>query len=217
MNGKMAPAADLTKRIIMAILTLSSAITILMALSARPLVATLFGYGGMSADAQQMSAQILQWMALALPALSINVFAFRVLFALHKASTVIMATLIGAALKIIIGFYGSGYLGINAISMSTISAYTISTVFVVWRINREMGGIVDYPLKMRAIKVISVFSGMALIIVVARKMTESLSIMHNDLMSLFAVISLWLMLCFAAFRTLLKVEKSDMKSLKNMP
>lgn len=139
-DGKMREAGDLAMRVTLAIATLAAPVTILLSLCADLGVSLLFGHGTLSDEAAQVASELLMIMAFSLPALSMNLFLVRVLYALKSWKYVAFSMLIGLLLKLGIGVYGIPFLGKDAISVSTVVAFSVTALVMLLRINHVMPG-----------------------------------------------------------------------------
>jgi putative peptidoglycan lipid II flippase len=147
---------------LMTLVVLPSAVG--MALLARPLVVTLLGHGSFTADAQQLTADVLSNFALGLLGFSVYLFTLRAFYAMHDTRTPFFLTLFENAINVVLAFALFDRFGVQGLAFSYSVAYTVAAVAALVTLRRRVGPLGGRKLATSTLKIAVASAGMGVVV-----------------------------------------------------
>ncbi|NVJ64180.1 MAG: murein biosynthesis integral membrane protein MurJ [Flavobacteriaceae bacterium] len=136
--GNQGAAAVLTRKLAVIIVLFSTVAAVLILVQSDLIVSVVFGHGTFPPQAAAMTSDILAVLALALPALALNVTLLRVLYAARDWMTPLVAVLIAFVVKVVSAYALLGRFGIDAIALSTVVSVNFNAVLLMLFINHRV-------------------------------------------------------------------------------
>lgn len=119
-------------------LVVGTTISIILLIAPRPIVELFYRNGGLSAETVLRTSQMLEFYALGLVGLSLNLLIIRIYYAIQDMKTPIILGLVGLGLKLVLNIVFSGFMGGHGIALSTTVSGIIISVLGIYDLNKRL-------------------------------------------------------------------------------